>query len=302
MTSQKYFERLLIVVVIFCVFFFITMMLLSVMIQGFAIDFNTRNGKLIASTIQALMVFIAPSLVAARLITRSPLSYLELKKAPGWLPILGAIFAYMIALPAMNQIIYWNSTMILPEWIADWGVDFKQMEESAQNSASMMLDTASFGGMIINLLVIGLLTAFGEEIFFRGALQRTVAAPGWNHLAIWIVAIIFSAAHFQIFGFFPRLILGAWLGYLLYWTRSLYVPVFAHFLNNAVVVVCSWLSFKGIEFNQDMFGVVESGFPFPALVSALALFIFLFCFKNFFFKSKADKSKKSYESGLQLEN
>ena len=291
MSSFKYYERLLIVVGIFLVFFAITVISVPLIVTISPINAGSREGLLLISTFQALVLFIAPSLVTARVISRQPIRYLHLNRKPSWLSVIGVIFAYLIAIPALNQIIYWNANISFPETMAYWGEVMKEMEDKANLSASLMLNVESFGAMLVNLLIVALLTAFGEELFFRGTLQHTAASSGAYFTSIWVVALIFSAMHFQIFGFIPRLLLGAWFGYLLYWTKCIYVPVLAHFINNGVVVVCTWLSAKGMTFNFEMFGVTEYGFPLPAFISALAFIIFIVYFKNFFF-TKESYSKK----------
>lgn len=287
MANQKTVGNFLVVIGIFCIFFIITMMSLPLIMKLFDISRETRNGMLILSISQALILFIAPSLVAARIVSRNPFSYLSLTRNPGWLPFLGVIFAYLLALPALNQIIYWNANLILPEGMGEWGNAMRELEESANQASTVMLDVTSFGGMVINLLVIGLLTALGEELFFRGALQKSAVSLGAPYAAIWFVALFFSMMHFQFFGFVPRLLLGAWFGYLLFWTRSLYVPIFAHFINNGVVVFCYWLNQNGINYDFENLGVVADGFPLPALVSFVATFIFLTYFRKFFFQNKS---------------
>lgn len=283
MASRKFYENLLAVAGMFLIFFVITMISLPLLIDAFGIDNKSRSGLLLISVYQALIMFIAPSFLAARIVSPRPLSFLRLSTPPTLLCVLGIIFGYLIALPALNQLIYWNSNISFPESIAYWEQIFREMEDSATNASGIMLDSSTVGGLVINLLVIALLTAFGEELFFRGTLQSASAASGASYTAIWVVALIFSAMHFQIFGFIPRLLLGAWFGYLLFWTRSFYAPFIAHFINNGVVVVFSWLQARGVTYDFDRFGVVESGFPMPAFISALAFVIFIVYFKNFFF-------------------
>lgn len=290
MAPRKYYERILIVVGILFVFFVITMMSLSLVVQSLGINRDTREGMWILSGLQAVLLFILPAIISAFLINRKPGQYLALNRAPSWLAVTGVIFAYLIAFPALNQIIYWNSNLCFPESWETWGETLREMENGAQKASAVMLDTTSVWAMIVNLLIVGLLTAFGEELFFRGTLQRTIASSGAYYGAIWIVAFIFSAVHFQFFGFIPRLLLGAWFGYLLFWTRSVWVPVIAHFINNGVVVVFAWLSSRGLEFNIDRFGVTEYGFPMPAFVSALAFVVFVIFFRNFFFGTKEEIS------------
>jgi len=62
------------------------------------------------------------------------------------------------------------------------------------------------------------------------------------HVAIWTTAIIFSAIHFQFFGFLPRMLLGALFGYVLIYTGSIWMPVLAHFINNSVGVLGYYLA------------------------------------------------------------
>lgn len=283
MGSLSYIQRLLIVIGIIILFFFITAVCLPLSMKFCGISDNTRDGYLILALIQAFLLFIIPSFVCARVISRNPIDFLELNRAPGWMPVLGVVFAYLIALPALNQLIYWNQNISFPEGWADFESGLRGMEAKAQATSDMMLNITDFGGMLVNLLVIGLVTAFAEEIFFRGTLQRTFASSGAVYVSIWIVAFLFSFVHLQFFGFFPRLILGAWFGYLLYWTRSLYVPFLAHFINNGVVVVCLWISARNSDFDFDLFGVATEGFPIAACVSAIATAVFLIFFRKTFF-------------------
>ena len=93
----------------------------------------------------------------------------------------------------------------------------------------------------MNILIIGVLAGFGEELFFRGTFMRLMTTGRVNpHVAIWTVAVVFSAMHLQFFGFVPRTLLGAYFGYLLYWSRSLWVPIIIHASNNIIYVVWQW--------------------------------------------------------------
>lgn len=291
MAAPRYYERLLTVGAVFIVFFVVMIIVLPV-IKPF-IGYDTRNGMLLASVIQAVILFIVPSFLSGYFINRRPLSYLTLNKAPSWISILGVVLAYLISLPALNQLIYWNAHISFPESLAVWGETMRAMEDTANEAAHRMMDVTSFGSLVVNLLVIALVTAFGEELFFRGTLQRTAGSNGMHHTAIWVVALLFSTMHLQIFGFVPRLILGAWFGYIFYWTGSIYVPIIAHFINNGVVVVCTWLNARGGSYDFDNFGVAEYGFPLAAFVSAVAIVIFLTYFRKFFFDTSYEINKEN---------
>ena len=103
--------------------------------------------------------------------------------------------------------------------------------------------------LIFNILVIALVPALGEEMIFRGWIQRQLMRIiNRPHVAIWASAAIFSAIHFQFLGFLPRLLLGVLLGYLYFWTGSLWVSIFAHFLNNGLQVIAQY--FFRVEFEK----------------------------------------------------
>ena len=102
---------------------------------------------------------------------------------------------------------------------------------------------------LLNMLVVlALLPAVAEELFFRGILQRIfiqMTRRPW--IGIIITAIIFSALHGQFLGFIPRMVLGIVLGALYWYSGSLYPGMLAHFLNNAVQIVLVYVSPEFLE-------------------------------------------------------
>lgn len=284
MDWRRYVSVLLVLVGVFCISVIVMALVVEFVNVFFSVNLDSRHGIIASSMIQCLVVFIVPAFIVARYSSPSPLRFLRLDYCPGILPFIGVVFAYFIALPAMNQIIYWNANISFPDSLSDWAATLTELENRAGQTTATLLEVSSVGALLANIAVIGLLTALAEELFFRGTLQRAVALKLNPYVAVWIAAIIFTTLHFQFFGLVPRLLLGAWFGYLLLWTRSLYIPVFAHFLNNGLVVLFTWLAGNGISFDFENLGVVKSGFPFPAAVSLVAFVLFIVLFKNFFFR------------------
>ena len=106
--------------------------------------------------------------------------------------------------------------------------------------------------LLVAMLVIAVLPAIGEELVFRGLIQNELYRGTKNiHVAIWVAAILFSAIHFQFFGFVPRLLLGALFGYLYYWSRNLWIPILAHFVNNGLSVLVMYFYQRG-SFEYDL--------------------------------------------------
>lgn len=283
MWRKGYIDRLLTLAFVIAILFIAGLTLLGVIGGALPMDRDDRPALLIIAALQSVLAFIIPAVFAVWTVSKKPLRVLRLDNPPSWRAVAGLVIVYIIALPALNQVIFWNAGIQFPASMETFGATLKEMEERAQDMANVMLATSSWVGLFVNLAIVAVLTAIGEEFFFRGAIQETAASNGAPHSAIWITAVIFSLMHFQVYGFVPRLILGAWFGYLLYWTNSLYVPIMAHALNNGVVVVCTWLSERGADYNFEMMGVSEYGFPLIAFISATATVVVLYYFKNYFF-------------------
>lgn len=154
--------------------------------------------------------------------------------------VLGILFLFAFA-PCMSLISEWNTQMKLPEaWsgLEQW-MRIKE-DEMAVLTESMVMTTA-WDRLLLNIVVIAILPAIGEELFFRGSLQHIGAQIFKNeYVAIWIVSFVFSAIHFQFYGFFPRLLLGVFFGYLVVWTKNIWTAVVAHFVNNMMITVLAF--------------------------------------------------------------
>ena len=159
------------------------------------------------------------------------------------------------------------------------GTDIKALENAAQQATDMLLSGSSVWDLIASVVCVGLLTGLGEEMFFRGALQR-ICCDGMRrrHLAVWTAAFVFSALHFQFFGFVPRLVLGAFFGYAYLWSGSLWVPVIGHALNNSAVVAFVWMGNNSID--AAAMGEAGSQSPVVAVLSAAVTVAMMVAYKK----------------------
>lgn len=223
---------------------------------------------------QDVLVFIAPAIATMAICFHQPLRVMGLDRAPRWSALLVALLVCVVSLPMMNWVVEWNKSIHLPDSLRTIEDLMRLAEDAAEAATMQLLSGTGVGKLLANVLVVCVLAGVSEEIFFRGGLQRLLTAGRWNvHAAVWVVAVVFSAVHFQFFGFVPRMLLGAWMGYLLMRTGSLWVPIFAHALNNSLLVVATWLGNTGRLATHafDNLGVARAGeFPWLALASAVA--------------------------------
>ena len=135
----------------------------------------------------------------------------------------------------------WNDGVVFPTALSGLEAKFRAMEESARSVTDTFLAGEGIGDLFINIAIVGVAAAVVEEVFFRGGLQQLLVKWfGNGHVAVWVTAFVFSAIHLQFYGFIPRLFMGAILGYLFYYSRNLWVPIFYHLVNNATVVIMNF--------------------------------------------------------------
>src|SRR5690606_20870712 len=182
---------------------------------------------------------------------------------------LSILFLFAFA-PCMSLIADWNAHMQFSEsWsnLQEW---MRMKEDEMALLTERIVMTTAWDKLLLNIVVIAVLPAIGEELFFRGALQQIGTRIFKNeYIAVWVVALIFSAIHIQFYGFFPRLLLGVFFGYLVIWTRNIWTAVFAHFVNNSMVVI---LAFYYATQGKSYAALMESD-SYPIIVY-LASFIF----------------------------
>ncbi len=246
---------------------------------------DQRDAFLISSSLQCLLAFIAPSLLTAYLCSPSVSEYVGATSDVAPRQFAGVIVLMIIMLPALNMIVGWNADLQLPEFMSGLEQTFRTWEENAARTTEMILGDTSLFGLISGILIVGCLTGLAEEMFFRAGLQKALTSSGVNHhLAIWTAAFIFSAVHFQFFGFVPRLLLGGLFGYLYCYTGSIWIAATAHALNNSLVVLSAWLTARGaVNVRFDEIGTGgEYGWLFALVSAVLTTGFIIYLWKIFF--------------------
>ncbi len=187
------------------------------------------------------------------------------------------VFSFMI----VNTVfIEWNANIKLPDTFTGIERWAKGLEDQMQVLTEFLTDFESTGYFILAVIVIAIIPGIGEELLFRGFLQNLLKRIFKNnHAAIWVAAILFSAIHFQFYGFIPRMLLGALFGYLYMWSGKLIVPVVAHIFNNGVSLFALYI------YQKDLIDIdVESTEALPTVYVLIfsALFVItLVYFKNY---------------------
>lgn len=195
----------------------------------------------LSQVITSIGVFIIPSLILKEISGFSFLKELKVNFSSYLLLILISSLVMILQNPLINLLAQWNASLNLPEWLFGVQQWMETSEAQAEILTEKFLKMNNVSDLLITLFIIAVIPALGEELLFRGTIQPIIQQIYKNqHIAIWLTAFIFSFIHFQFFGFLPRFLLGAFLGYLYIWGKSLVFPIVAHFSNNGLAVLLSY--------------------------------------------------------------
>ena len=281
------FTQLLTVIFIMITFYFVLFSLgLLLAVPLFGMSFGELSALLSQGTgfddinvlkyfqsIQTLGLFVVPPFIAVRYFYHRPVMALGLRGTFTKGSLVAAVLMVWVAVPFINFLTQLNQEVHLPwffEYLEEW---LMEKEGTTKQMTRQLLQADTVGVLAINIFVIGLLPAVGEELLFRGLIQRIFTQ--WTRNAHWgivIAAFLFSAMHIQFYGLIPRMFLGVMFGYLLLWSGSIWLPVIGHFVNNASAVVYYYFFDEGARFSSTHFDTMGVHFPLVLLSSLMILF------------------------------
>lgn len=249
---------------------------------------NIQSGFLLAIlTMQGVVTFIGlilfPIIHLTQLEHKSVGAFFPGQKQLGFILILVAGIGLTFPI-SISPLAEWNMNFQFPEFMSGFEAWAKQEEDRLAKLTAAITDFKSTGELMLGILVVALLPAIGEELVFRGMIQRELwRGTGNIHIAIWVSATIFSAIHMQFYGFIPRLCLGALFGYLYYWSDNLLLPMFSHFFNNAFAVVMVYLNHLDItDVNMEDGDAAPVQYIIVSVVLSLGLLFYIWkYYRNF---------------------
>jgi membrane protease YdiL (CAAX protease family) len=210
-------------------------------------DKRTINLIKILQAVSSVITFLLPAYLFPRIVFAGRFNYfIGFRKADQPSMYLLSVIVIVFALP----IVFWlgeiNRMIPMPEKLA-------ALEKGVGKQIELFLHHRTPLDLTVNLLLLALLPAFGEELCFRAVLQRImIQITGKPIYGILVTSFLFSALHLQFEGFFPRMFLGIILGVLYWYSGSIWTSVLAHFTNNGVQVVAASYIPKMIDSNLEI--------------------------------------------------
>ncbi len=205
---------------------------------------NVSNAPLICYmlALQTISIFLVPAFVLLRL---QGIPVIERRlpskvKAHPILLLCTIVFLVLCNIPGINLLSYCNTQFVYS--IIDSTSSIVQLHKHSELINDFLLNTTSGQTLLFNIVVIAILPAIGEELFFRGLLQQGLLRTVSNaHIAIFATALIFSLFHNDVFNVVPRFVMGVLFGYLFFITNNIWYPIIAHCVHNATVVIVYFL-------------------------------------------------------------
>jgi uncharacterized protein len=228
---------------------------------------------------QGFCIFVIPALIISKLMSGDFTTFMGIKRSPSVsLLLLVALLACFVI--TINTFAGWiNSRMVFPSSMNDMEKWMKAKEMLAERYTVILTSSSTSPNIAVNIIVIALLAAIGEEFFFRGILQQLFTnLTKSGILAVWITAILFSTIHLQFYGFLPRLILGLLYGYLFLWSRSIWLPAFAHFINNLIPVIIAFN--RGWNEGSERSEQFVTGNPMAIIIAVIVVTGLLFVIRK----------------------
>ena len=202
-------------------------------------------------------LFLIPAFLFGYMSSNNPFKEWGLNQSPTIVSFGWVFLITLFTIPFANTLAIWNAELHLPDFLGFVEEWMREMQAKNDLLMEVILQMNSNKDILINLFMMVIIPAVGEELIFRGIIQKQLSRSIRNpHLAIFISAAIFSAFHMQFLGFFSRLVLGMIFGYFYYYSKNIWTAIWAHFVNNGMALTLAIIYGTSI---QDADPMMDNG-------------------------------------------
>jgi uncharacterized protein len=193
------------------------------------------NAAVIMQGILSAFIFLIPALLFSYWTTPRPAQYLGLRAPGKKIHLLLAVLIILGAMPIL-QMIEGLISMI------NFGPKIKADQEVSESMMKAFLNLPTFSSFVKAFIVLAIIPAAGEELFFRGILLRFVRKRSPTMvMPVIFTAVVFSLSHTNIYGYVSIFLAGVLLAVIYYLTRSIWCSILAHlFFNGTQIILAYW--------------------------------------------------------------
>ncbi len=214
---------------------------LTLLIFGFDLEAAPVNGLRLMTMAGQILFILLPALLFAKWIYGDVSKVINIK-IPNWREVFLFIVGIIVLTPLLQSYLYIQNFFIekwaaSSEFINSVKSMFDSLNELVEKTFGNLLAADNVPEMILVIIVIAVVPALSEEVMFRGYIQRSFEHKISPFKAAAVTAIFFGLYHFSPYGILPLITLGLYFGFAAYLSKSLFIPIILHFLNNFTAVL-----------------------------------------------------------------
>jgi membrane protease YdiL (CAAX protease family) len=214
---------------------------LTLLIFGFDLEAAPVNGLRLMTMAGQILFILLPALLFAKWIYGDVSKVISIK-IPNWREVFLFIVGIIVLTPLLQSYLYIQNFFIekwaaSSEFLNSIKSMFDSLNELVEKTFGNLLSADNVPEMILVIIVIAVVPALSEEVMFRGYIQRSFEHKISPFKAAAVTAIFFGLYHFSPYGILPLITLGLYFGFAAYLSKSLFIPIILHFLNNFTAVL-----------------------------------------------------------------
>ena len=207
-------------------------------------------------------VFLLPALFYFFLFNIDPVRFLKLDSFPPLKYWVLGFFILFVAGIFIEVLVQMQMKIPLPEKLAF----LRHQDTIVEDIIDAIFLKPTFFRFIVVSLTVAFLPALSEEIFFRGIIQNYLYKTNLGTIgAIVVTGLCFAIMHAEFDNTLAIWCMGIVLGFLYYYSGSLWVNITAHFLNNLIIIILKYAYARGwVQFSMTGNDILPLYLTLPA--------------------------------------
>ena len=253
-----------------------------IMISKSKIIESNKIGDIIIFNLISSLVFICPVIWFNYKYNLNWKIFIENKKIYNLKTMVLTVLLSIISIFLLNNLNIPYQKIFSPKWMNY----FNLLEQDYIKEISKFIHFENWYYTIITFLLISVLPAIVEELYFRGGLQPLLIKVTTPWLGILLTSVIFSLVHISILGFLDRMIMGLIFGYMYYFSKNILCNIYAHFINNFTVILSLYMVRNDPVQTNKLINNPPNGNILYFILLGIALIITFYYFKkNVYYES-----------------
>lgn len=194
-----------------------------------------------------------------------------------------SIFGMIALLQVAEGYLYFQGFIPVPKEIAPFIESVKKMIEETYR---ILIEARSYPELLFVILVVSVTPSVCEEVLFRGLVQKNFSLALNPRRGFIVTGVIFGLYHFNPFHAVPLIALGIYFGFLQHRSRTLIIPILAHFVNNSFSVTAAYAyGFSASDMPSILYSAAEEADPVTVLLTSLFFMVIFFIMMKMYTRS-----------------